>query len=179
MAIYKIQTKRSEHGMSPTKYLFLHLQKLNKFQGREGEIKQKMQEDFTRSQRFIRLRFLKSNFRAEIYYQTMNVVTLKQEPKYTVSWDKYLEQLLVLNTVIISASVLIWGFGRGPQPLPWYCSCHDLWGHGTADWPCSWCHLLYIKKIERFKVLLLGTLLTYLQAMTWNQSVWSDEEILL
>jgi len=39
------------------------------FQGKEDEIKQTIQEDFTR---------------AEIYYQTMNVVTLRQDPKYTL-----------------------------------------------------------------------------------------------
>jgi len=37
--------------------------------GRPDIIKQKIQEDFTR---------------AEIYYQTMNVVTIQQDPKYTL-----------------------------------------------------------------------------------------------
>jgi len=38
-------------------------------QGRPDIIKQKIQEDFTR---------------AEIYYQTMNVVTIQQDPKYNL-----------------------------------------------------------------------------------------------
>ena len=42
------------------------------------------------------------NFRAEIYYQTMNVVTIRQDPKYTVGWAKILEQLTLLSVQLQS-----------------------------------------------------------------------------
>ena len=55
-----------------------------------SEILQGLAQSFFRGQCFL------FNFRAEIYYQTMNVVTLKQDPKYTVSWAKSQFQLMTL-----------------------------------------------------------------------------------
>ena len=47
-------------------------------------------------------------FRAEIYYQTMNVVTIQQSPKYSVSWSKILLQL-----------VFLYLFRPNPYSEPW------------------------------------------------------------